>query len=88
MGNIASTQSSLWLVYLANSTGNTGGTMTQRIHYDKGALREATHIKAAARASSDLTPFSQPPSRLPQCQLGTHSPGTHTTNPQALLHGN
>ena len=45
------------------------------------------HSKAAARATSHLPPHSRPPSRLPQCQLGTHSPGTHTVNAKALLHG-
>ena len=54
MGDKTNTQSSLWLVYSASSTGNTGGTVIQRLHYDKGALREATHIKAAARATSHL----------------------------------
>ena len=56
--------------------------MTQRFHYDKGALGKAT-----APAASHLTPLSRPPSRLPQCQPGTHSPGTHTAKAQALLHG-
>ena len=37
--------------------------------------------------SGHLTPLSQPSSRLPQCKLGTHCPGTHTANTQALLHG-
>ena len=53
----------------------------------RSGLREATHIKAAAPATSHLTPLSRPPSRLSQCHLGTHSPGTHTANKQALLHG-
>ena len=85
MGDKANTQSSLWLVYSASTTGNTGDRDTP--HTMTKARSARRHSKAAARASSHLTPHSRPPSRLPRCQLGTHSPGAHTANAQALLHG-
>ena len=77
MGDKANTQSPLWLVYSASTTGNTGDrdaphTMTKK------ACSARRHSKAAARASSHLTPLSRPPSKLPQCQLGTHTVLAHT----------
>ena len=84
MGYKADTQSLLWLVYSASSTRNTGDRDTP--HTMTKARSARRHSKAAARATSHLTPLSRPPSRLPQCQLDTHSPGTHTANAQALLH--